>query len=95
LSAFVFQPDEDGSISLESAVFQALGAASMCWENLSRTGIFQAERAREIGDALLERIKEDTVRRLNQVPVGELRAELESRGYVVAASRVLSGKKTK
>lgn len=39
---------------LRGAVMQALGAASVCWENMSRTGVFQSERAVEIGEALLE-----------------------------------------
>ena len=37
-------------------MFTALGAASACWENMTKTGTFQSERAREIGIALLERI---------------------------------------
>lgn len=42
--------------SLEEAVFQALGAASACWDNLEGAGVFQAERAHAIGVELLERI---------------------------------------
>jgi hypothetical protein len=56
VSDFEFQPEHDGTLSLESAVFQALGAASVCWENMSGTGVFQSERAKAIGDALLAEI---------------------------------------
>lgn len=48
----------DEGISIEDAVFQALGAASMCWENVDRAGIFQSEEATEIGEALLSKIYE-------------------------------------
>lgn len=51
---FDFSYEDDGSLSLESAVFQALGAASVCWESLEGTGIFDSDRAREIGERLLE-----------------------------------------
>jgi hypothetical protein len=46
----------DNSEDLRSAVFQALGAASACWDDLSNAGVFQSERARGIGEELLERI---------------------------------------
>ncbi len=39
---------------MESAIFQALGAASVCWESLENTGIFDSTRARQIGDELME-----------------------------------------
>jgi hypothetical protein len=55
---FEFRPEHDGTLSLEAAVFQALGAASACWENLEGAGVFQSERAKEIGEALLEVIPE-------------------------------------
>jgi hypothetical protein len=37
-------------------VFQALGAASACWENLAGAGVFDSTRAKEVGDALLARL---------------------------------------
>ena len=43
---------------LESYVFQAIGAASVCWESLNGTGIFDSTRAKGIGDKLLEKIYE-------------------------------------
>lgn len=42
--------------SLEECVFQALGAASVCWESIEEAGEFNSTRAKEIGDALLEKI---------------------------------------
>lgn len=50
---FEFEP-----LDLQSAVYQALGAASVCWENLDSAGIFQSDRAVLIGEALIQRIKE-------------------------------------
>lgn len=52
---FSFQLDEDGAVSVESAVFQALGAASMCWSE-TPTGVFDSTKAKEIGEALLEKL---------------------------------------
>lgn len=57
---FEFRPEDDGTLSLESAVFQALGAASMCWEPRP-TGLFDSTRAKLIGDALVEMIRKQTV----------------------------------
>lgn len=51
--------DEDA----ETAVFLALGAASVCWEDLSRTGVFQSERCERIGQELI-----DHLRRLRLMP---------------------------
>ncbi len=53
---FEFIPERDGSIPLETAVFQALGAASACWANLEGAGVFQSERAKEIGEALIDHV---------------------------------------
>lgn len=44
--------------SLEEAVFTALGAASTCWESLEGTGIFESDRAKQIGDDLVAWINE-------------------------------------
>lgn len=59
VGGFDFLPEYDGSLSLESAVFQALGAASVCWEQMSGTGVFHSDRAKQIGDALLAFIEEE------------------------------------
>ena len=51
---FEFQPDEDGSLSPQAAIYQAVGAASMCWEDLSGAGVFDDAQARAIADALID-----------------------------------------
>lgn len=43
---------------LEEAVFTALGAASTCWENLNKAGIFESDRCKNIGDQLIKRIRQ-------------------------------------
>lgn len=50
----MWQPDLRGEETepLESAVFQALGAASMCWKP-APAGEFDSARAEAIGDGLL------------------------------------------
>lgn len=57
---FEFHREHDGSLSLDAAVFQALGAASTCWESLEGTGIFDSTRAKEIGDTLLTFIRAES-----------------------------------
>lgn len=52
MTTFEFHREDDGSLSLESAVFQALGGASTCWVP-TPTGVFDSTRAKDIGDALL------------------------------------------
>lgn len=52
---------EFANLTLAEAVFQALGAASMCWEHVDKAGVFQSERAKAIGDALLNKIALDTL----------------------------------
>jgi len=44
-------PDTQGS--QWDAVMQAIGAASVCWENPAGGGVFDSERAAAIGDELL------------------------------------------
>lgn len=80
---FSFSLEHDGSLSLESAIFQALGAASVCWEKIEDAGIFQSEHAQEIGKALLAHIHESMIPRLKAVPNWVLLDELQSRNYVV------------
>ena len=53
---FDFDREHDGSLSKESAIFQAIGAASMCWEFSGKGGIFDSMRAKEIGDALIQQL---------------------------------------
>lgn len=53
------QEDLDQAENLEQAVFMALGAASMCWENPEGAGVFQSGKALEIGEALMNRINRE------------------------------------
>lgn len=46
-------------LPLRNSVFVAIGAASMCWETLDTAGVFNSERALQIGDKLLARIKRE------------------------------------
>lgn len=56
---FDFQYGEDRMPTIESAVFQALGAASMAWEQ-APAGVFDDTRARQIGKRLLQEIRKLT-----------------------------------
>lgn len=38
---------------LNQLVMQAMGGASMCWERVDKAGIFNAEGAKAIGEALI------------------------------------------
>ena len=42
--------------NLRTLIFEALGEASMCWEFPEKAGIFQSDRAEQIGNRLLEEI---------------------------------------
>ncbi len=53
--------DEDDPLA--TAVFTCLGAASMCWETLNGAGVFQSDRARDIGDELVAFIRSRYVER--------------------------------
>lgn len=56
--SFDFNDDDTADMRIRSAVFQALGAASVCWECMDGTGIFQSDRALAIGEALLDVLRE-------------------------------------
>lgn len=45
--------DLSGAMTAEEAVFQALGAASMCWEDVAKAGVFKSRTATRIGNELL------------------------------------------
>lgn len=49
--------DEFAPLTLEEAVYQAIGAASVCWEDVAKAGVFDSDRAKAIGDALLTRVR--------------------------------------
>lgn len=46
------------SDEFKSAVFQALGAASVCWESMSGTGVFQSDQAKALGDEFIAAVRE-------------------------------------
>ena len=55
---FTFVRSSDADITLYDAIGQALGAASMCWENPAGAGVFDSSRAAEIYTALYKIINE-------------------------------------
>lgn len=70
---FAKREDDDAPMTLSEAVGQSLGAASMCWEDMSGTGTFQSDRAKEIYDALMDFIDTnfDVLPKRTAVPSGE------------------------
>ena len=53
-----FEFDRREPLTLTSAVYQAIGAASVCWENPAGAGVFDSDRAAEVAEALLSKIRE-------------------------------------
>jgi hypothetical protein len=43
-------------LTIQEAVFQAIGAASVCWEHPEKAGVFDSDRAKDIGNGLLDRL---------------------------------------
>lgn len=66
---FAFVQRSDEVLQLDEIVFQALGAASACWENLRDAGVFDSTRAKEVGIALLAEVNA-AVAAAKQPPVG-------------------------
>jgi hypothetical protein len=63
---------------VDQAVFEALGAASTCWERLDLAGVFDGTRAKDIGNELLEFLRQKQiglVDRLEDVSVSKILAE--------------------
>jgi predicted Rdx family selenoprotein len=60
-----FRSEDESSV--QSAVFQALGTASVCWETLAGAGVFDSTRCQDVGyglvgwihDFLVNTLKED------------------------------------
>lgn len=68
--SFDFTPSTDAkTVDLHQAVFQALGAASVCWDTPEAAGTFHSDRAREIGDALIAYINQNYYHRRTRVDV--------------------------
>lgn len=55
--SFSFLTRAGEELATEEAVFQALGAVSACWSDLSGAGNFQSSRADVIGEALMAFLK--------------------------------------
>lgn len=56
---FEFYVPEGEEATLEEIVGQAIGAASVCWENPAGAGIFDSKRAAIVAQALGQWIKND------------------------------------
>lgn len=64
IAPFEFYIDPDtarGDDRVKQAVFQALGAVSVCWDNPAAAGKFESTRAKEIGERLVEFIRDEAV----------------------------------
>jgi hypothetical protein len=79
-----------------TAVFQALGSASVCWEHLEHAGVFDVSFCTEIGDALmaeLARLDESAATQIDhlaEVIMHEIPGEpSRSEGAVETAIRLL------
>jgi hypothetical protein len=48
----------DDAENLTEAVYMAVGAASVCWEDMSGTGVFRDDRASQVAEDLLKYIRE-------------------------------------
>lgn len=53
VAELVADANERGEDPLQAVVFTALGAASVCWDNMAGAGVFDSDRAKEIGDAVV------------------------------------------
>jgi hypothetical protein len=58
---FDLQWSEGEEPSIRAAVYQAVGAASTCWESLSLAGYFDEQDAREVAEVLLRFIRQHEV----------------------------------
>lgn len=55
---FEFQRAEEDELTLESAIGQAIGAASVCWLSETGLGVFDSDRAKEIAETTIDWVKE-------------------------------------
>lgn len=46
----------DDAVSLNELLFQAVGAASMCWEHVEKAGVFDSDRAKAIAEEVVSRL---------------------------------------
>jgi hypothetical protein len=52
-------PADDRDDRILTAVFQAIGGGSMCWEHVERAGVFHSTQAKWIGDGLVAYLKSE------------------------------------
>jgi hypothetical protein len=79
IQAFEFQREQDGTLPLEVVIFQALGAASVCWETPEGAGVFDSTRAKAIGDAVLSYLKDNMGPQLGLATTREILDEIKTR----------------
>lgn len=58
---FTFVRSSEADVSLDEALGQALGAASMCWTNVEGAGRFKEHRAKEIFRELKKLLQEKSL----------------------------------
>ncbi len=83
-----------GDVPLNEWVGQALGSASMCWEDVGKAGVFDSTRCGEIFDELMAHLDEvinEVIRatrkaaegpQLGLATTGQMLQELEARGAI-------------
>lgn len=76
---------DHSTITIESAVYQALGAASMAWSK-TPAGVFDDVHARNVAEALLRKIEE-----LSPKPVGHHPADFGDEARAERAAHPLNG----
>jgi hypothetical protein len=56
-------------VTIRDVVMMFIGEASMCWEHVEQAGVFESERATDVGERLLEALGLDGSKRLDDVPI--------------------------
>ena len=81
---FEFTQREGEELTLQTAVFEALGAVSVCWELMGGDGVFDDTRAREIGEKLVAFVEGSL-----PVPVYEygVKAPVSDKSYDIVPAR--------
>lgn len=88
---FEFQTRDGEQMTIEEAVFQALGFASVCWTH-TPAGVFESDRAKEAGDKLMELISESLDQpNLGLATTGQMLDELRARGEVAGIEELEQG----
>lgn len=82
------EAESRGEDALSTVVFQALGAASVCWETTENAGVFDDHQAKSIGDSLVDYLNHRT--RTDPTPVVDkptVEQEIRTLAIQVAANR--------